>query len=144
LWFLGEVPEPRASEVFSALRARFHEDPFALHLSGIGTFPKSGSPRVLWLGASEGAEGLARLHAAIGGRLDPLGFPREGRPYSAHLTIARIKEPLPASVRVRLKDELSGLDADAGRCRVEEITLFRSRPAPKGAVYEPMLRVPLK
>jgi 2'-5' RNA ligase len=144
LWFLGEIAEPKSAEVLNALRIRFEEKPFALHLSGLGTFPKSGSPRVLWLGAGEGAEGLVRLHAAIGERLGPLGFSREARPYSAHLTLARIKEPLPARVRTRLSDAQHRLGTDAGRCWVEAVTLFRSRTSPKGAVYEPLLRVPLK
>jgi 2'-5' RNA ligase len=74
--------------------------------------------------------------------LGPLGFEAERRPYSAHLTIARVKEARKSSGR-RVRDVLRDADADAGRCWIGAVTLFRSRLSPKGAAYEPLLRVAL-
>jgi 2'-5' RNA ligase len=143
LWFLGEVHDDKSAAVLDALRPAMTEAPFQLQLAGLGTFPRSGSPSVLWLGVVEGQEVLARLHEELGGRVTPLGFAPESRSYSAHLTLARIKEPLAGSARSALRAVMESVDSDAGRCLVEELTVFRSRTAPSGAVYEPLLRVPL-
>ena len=144
VWFLGEVSEPRCAAVLAALAAPLHVAPFDLHVSGYGAFPPSGPPRVLWLGVIAGVDELARAHDEVGQRLAPWGFPPEGRAYSAHLTIARVKEPPLGQARTALRQALHAADADAGRCRVEALTVFRSRTAPGGAVYEALQRVPLQ
>jgi 2'-5' RNA ligase len=143
VWFLGEVPEQRSAAVLDVLGPPLSASAFRLHLSGLGTFPASGSPRVLWMGVSEGLEGLASAHEAVGVRLAALGFQPDGRPYAAHLTMARMKQPVPPAVRGVLRAILTPLEADAGRCRIDALTVFRSRTFPKGPVYEPLLRVPL-
>ena len=143
VWFLGEVSDARAGAVLDALRAPVHEPAFMLHLSGLGAFPPSGPPRVFWMGVSQGTDELARLHDEIGARLVPWGFRAEARAYSAHLTLARVKEPPPAAARGAIRQLLRDGDADAGGCRIEALTVFRSRTSPAGAVYEALLRVPL-
>jgi len=146
IWFLGEVRDERADAVLNALRPPLAASSIPLAIRGFGTFPPSGSPRVLWMGVIDGLPQLASANAELGGRLAPFGFVSEaaaGRPYSAHLTVARVKEPVRAADRVLLRNALSSVSADAGRCRVDALTLFRSRTSPKGPAYEPLLRVPL-
>lgn len=143
IWFLGEVSEPRSVHVVEALRPALHIAPFELEIGGFGAFPPSGSPRVVWLGVTAGVRELASAHAEVGSRLEPWGFAPEGRAYSAHLTIARIKAPLAARARALLRDALQATPAEAGACRIESLTLYRSRTSPKGALYESLLRVPL-
>ena len=144
VWFLGEVSEPRAAAVLDTLRAPLAVPAFDLHLAGCGAFPPTGPPRVLWVGVTAGIDELARAHEEIGQRLAPWGFPPEGRAYSAHLTIARIKEPPHGRARAALRAALLEEEADVGGCRVAALTVFRSRTAPSGAVYEQLLRVPLQ
>lgn len=144
VWFLGEVSEARAAAVLDVLRPPLHVAPFELHLAGFGAFPPSGAPRVLWMGVFEGVEQLARAHDEIGARLAPWGFPAEGRAYSAHLTIARVKEPPHGRARAAVREILASSLADAGTCHVDALQVFRSRTVPSGAVYEPLLRVPLR
>ncbi len=143
VWFLGEVSDGRAGAVLDVLRPPLQEPAFMLHLAGLGAFPPSGPPRVFWMGLSQGTDELARLHDAIGARLLPWGFRAELRAYSAHLTLARVKEPPPSAARAVIRQLLRDTDADAGRCRIEALTVFRSRTSPAGAAYEPLLRVPL-
>ena len=143
IWFLGEVSEQRALPILQSLSAHFAEPSFVLRLAGLGMFPPSGSPRVIWMGVSEGLKALARLHEAVGERLVPWGFKPEGRPYSAHLTIARIKEPLPPAVRTQIRGWIHQVPAEAGSCSVHSLTVYRSRTSPSGASYEALLRVPL-
>jgi 2'-5' RNA ligase len=143
LWFVGEVAEHRAEEILRALGRPFIEESFDIHITGAGAFPPSGAPRVFWLGVASGAEGLARLHVEIAVRLRPLGLEPERRPYSAHLTIARIKE-LRGRDYPQLRAALRTIAADAGTYRVRAVTVFRSRLSPKGATYEALVRVPLQ
>ena len=143
VWVLGEVSENRTAAVLDTLRPPLAVPSFVLHLSGLGAFPPSAAPRVFWMGVTRGRQELARLHDELGARLAPWGFEGEGRPYSAHLTLARVKEPPPSSVRAAMRQLLRDTDADAGSCQVEALTVFRSRTSPGGAAYEPLLRVPL-
>lgn len=144
VWFLGEVSDARAAALLDVLGAPLHVPAFDLRLSGFGAFPPAGAPRVLWMGVADGLGPLARAHEEIGVRLAPWGFPPEGRAYSAHLTIARVKAAPQGRARAALRAILEASQATAGPCRVEALHVFRSRTEPAGAVYEPLLRVPLQ
>jgi len=144
VWFLGEVSEARASAVLDAMRPAIDVPPFELHIAGFGAFPPSGPPRVLWMGVTRGLEELASAHDQVGARLQPWGFAPEGRAYSAHLTVARVEDPAHGAARRALRRAIAHEPADAGSCRIQELTVFRSRTSPAGAVYEPLLRVPLR
>lgn len=144
LFFLGEVADERVAAVRAALDVPFATRPFSIDVGGAGAFPPSGPPRVLWLGVREGAPQLAALHAEVSGRLWPLGFEPEHRKFSAHLTIARVRDVGRRGASPRpLREALTGCRAEAGRSRVSAVTLFQSRLSPKGAAYHPILRVPL-
>ncbi len=143
VWFLGEVSDPRAAAVLEALQPPLTVPAFDVHIAGFGVFPPSGPPRVLWMGVTHGLPELAAAHDEVGARLQPWGFAPEGRAYSAHLTIARIKEPPHGAARAVIRQAIAPEPADAGNARIEALTVFRSRTSPKGAVYEPLLRVPL-
>jgi RNA 2',3'-cyclic 3'-phosphodiesterase len=143
VWFLGEVSDARASAVIQSLAPPMTAPAFELHLAGCGAFPPSGPPRVLWIGVVLGVEQLARAHDEVGERLAPWGFAPEGRAYSAHLTIARVKEPPRGDARRAMRDAILAEPCDAGTCRVESLTVFRSRTSAHGAAYEALLRVPL-
>ena len=114
LWFIGEVPDDRAEEILRAIGAPFREAPFDIQLAGVGAFPPSGAPRVIWLGVQTGAEGLVRLHVELAERLRPLGIEPEGRGYSAHLTIARVKD-VPGGERAALRTAFRASSAGHGR-----------------------------
>ena len=144
VWFLGEVSEARGSAILDAMRPVLDVPAFELHLAGFGGFPPSGPPRVVWMGVTQGVEQLAAAHDQVGARLQPWGFVPEARAYSAHLTIARIKEPPQEPARAALRQAIAHEPADAGAWRITELTVFRSRTLPKGALYEPLVRVPLR
>jgi 2'-5' RNA ligase len=139
LWFLGEVDDDRRALVEGAMQRPFEIRSFTLRIAGAGAFPPAGAPRVLWMGVAEGGASLARLHDELGARLVPLGFEREARRYSAHLTIARVKDGS-ASASGILRSAVAGV----GSCTISAVTLFRSRTSPQGASYEPLVRVPLR
>ena len=64
VWFLGEVSDQRSAAILDTLRSPLTERPFSLRISGLGAFPPSGSPRVIWMGVTEGLDALARLQLA--------------------------------------------------------------------------------
>ena len=144
LWFLGELAETRAAAALAALDKPFPFPSFGLGLGGLGAFPSSGIPRVVWLGVRDGADSIASIHGEIAARLQPLGIAAERRPFSAHLTIGRVKSARAGVGSRDVRRQWSGVPADAGECRIEAVTLFRSRLSPRGAAYEPLVRLPLQ
>lgn len=142
LRFLGQTPLHRLAAVSALLRdVGRRAAPFEVEVAGAGVFPTLRRPRVLWLGVRRGAEVLAALAGALDRGLEPLGWPPEGRPYTAHLTVARAEPGPPAAATAAAL-----VEAAAGwrlAWRVEELVLFESRLARGGAIYVPLDRVPL-
>jgi 2'-5' RNA ligase len=139
--FIGEVDGTKASAITDRLaRPPVDIRPFDLTLCGAGAFPRSGSPRVLWIGVCGGREELLAIERDIAARLMPLGVASEARAYSPHLTLARVREP----AGLRTAALLDGLtDRVVGTVHIGAITLFQSTLSPKGPTYTPLLRVAL-
>jgi RNA 2',3'-cyclic 3'-phosphodiesterase len=132
LQFIGDVEPPTVRGVVDRLSPPFEVPAFDVAIGGVGTFPASGPPRVVWLGVTDGGVQLAALARAVNRRLDAIGLPREDRPFRAHLTLGRVKGP----VGPRLRDALAAArDTAAGRCRITRVTLFESRLSPYGSTY---------
>lgn len=146
LWFLGDVDEPRAARLLDVLRQPFRTAPFTARLTGRGAYPASGNPRVIWQGVEDGREGLQSLYAELAARLPALGFDTELRPYSPHVSLARVKDvPRAEAAGLRTVVEASaGGPPDPDPFEVDALTLFRSRTLPSGSEYQSLLRVPLK
>jgi 2'-5' RNA ligase len=142
LAFIGEVDEETGESMRAALERPFALSSFDVHLGGFGAFPPSGAPRVVWLGVNSGAAPLGQLHQEVEARLQPIGYAPERRPYSAHLTLARVKD-VPRGRYGAIRGTLKESPADAGSFVAGHVTLFRSRLSPKGANHEALLRVPL-
>jgi RNA 2',3'-cyclic 3'-phosphodiesterase len=141
VWFFGEVADPAAARLAEHLSPPLGLAAFDLGVRGCGAFPRSGAPRVLWIGTGDGTAGMIAAHARLVERLARLGHAPEARPFSPHLTLARVKEPGGMSRAVR---QVVGKEpAECGRMTVSALTLFRSRLSGRGAVYEPLQRVPL-
>lgn len=134
--FIGHVADEQAPAVLDALRPPLPLPPFDLVLGSPGAFPRSGPPRVIWIGLAEGLEPLAAMHHELNRRLAPLGLPPEDRPFSAHLTLARVKEGSGATRRA-----IAAATAEPVRSHVTHATVFQSLLSPRGARYEAMLHV---
>ena len=110
--------------------------PIPTELRGIGAFPSSRRARVVWVGLDDPDGRIASVANAVASALEPVGFPREQRPWTAHLTLARMR--VPGNVAEVLRHAVPGgtFDADA-------VTLFRSRLARPAPRYEALKRFPL-
>jgi 2'-5' RNA ligase len=139
--FIGEVDAPRASEIAAVLTPPLALAPFDLTLAGVGAFPQKGPPRVIWAGIGEGRDAMTALEREVSTRLAACGIPPEGREYSAHLTLARVRD----AGGLRSRDVLDGAPQQPfGTTRVDAITLFESRLSPKGPTYVALQRTPLR
>ena len=70
-----------------------------------------------------------------------LGIKPEQRPFSPHLTLARIKEPVPLQ---QLRETIARLPSpDFGRFLAERFYLYQSRLNPQGSVYTRLAEFPL-
>ncbi|HNQ24726.1 MAG TPA: RNA 2',3'-cyclic phosphodiesterase [Phycisphaerae bacterium] len=93
LKFLGEVRDGDVPKVCSAVTEAAATLPaFDMTLRGTGCFPPRGLVRIVWAGIDEPTGTVVRLAEAVENRLADLGFPREQRPFSPHITIGRVKE----------------------------------------------------
>lgn len=138
LVFLGEVTEPQLPAITEALTpVSHHHKPFTLTIEGGGSFGSSRHPHVLWAGVSGDTTALGALQAEVAAVLEPLGFPRDKRLYTAHLTLARSKEPKGDAAFLECRRALEG--QHWGEAHVEHLLLFES----KGGRYVPRLKLPL-
>ncbi len=144
LKFLGEIDEERLADARAATgsAARAATAPFLLALGGLGAFPPRGPARVLWAGCGEGAEELVALASAVEEAFAAAGFPREARPFSPHLTIARAKDPDAGRRLVRLLESVPR--EPFGTVTVSSLVLYRSDLTPRGPDYSELLRVALE
>ena len=140
LKFLGEVGAPVLDGLAAELAPRLHSlGPVTVRLGGAGFFPSPARPRVAWVGgAADGAESVV---AEVERAAEAAGFPRERRPWSIHLTQARLKARWPPAAVDRFLEWGEELDLEPFDCR--EVVLFKSDLQPGGAVYTALERLPL-
>ncbi|HTT62097.1 MAG TPA: RNA 2',3'-cyclic phosphodiesterase [Bryobacteraceae bacterium] len=138
--FIGEWPEERLAELRAALAGIPSHAPIPMHIRKLGYFPNPHSPRVVWAGVEAGPD-LAALAAETDRALEPLGLQPEGRPFSPHLTLARIKEPVPLQ---RLRETVVALPSlEFGSFTADRFFLYQSRLGPAGSVYSKLAEFPL-
>lgn len=136
LKFLGEVDEGRIEKIKAILdKIGKQTKPFEITIKDIGAFPKIDLPRVIWVGLDKGAAESAELAKRIEDELSKLGFDKEDRPFTAHLTIGRVRSP---KNKLALKERMQSLSFEL-KARsskiVSSVTLFQSALTPSGSIY---------
>ncbi len=130
LRFIGAADLPLFARVRSAL-ATVRCRPFSLEVRGAGRFPPGGPPRVLWVGLAEN-DTLGLLYREVERALAGAGLEPEGRRFSPHITVARLKEP-------RRPDVAAWLERQGGFAvppfNVEAFHLYSSVLTAAGAVH---------
>ena len=136
LEFLGEISNEMAQRVISALKT-VEFSRFDVVLKGVGAFPKSGFPRVVWIGTEEsGGKLVINLAKKVESALEPLGF-SSNRPFKPHLTVFRIKNKIG-----NITEELKGKGTmNFGKLAVSGIKLKKSELTPDGPDYLDLLEV---
>jgi len=138
--FIGEWPEARLAELVRALQEIARPGSIPISIRGLGWFPNARAPRVFWAGI-EAPPSLAALARAIDQQLAGLGVPRETRPFSPHLTLARIKGTPDLARLRRTIEQLPS--TEFGSFVADRYFLYRSELKPTGAVYTKLAEFPL-
>jgi RNA 2',3'-cyclic 3'-phosphodiesterase len=129
LRFIGEV-EARVAEDVAAALASVRQQRFEIFLNGIGSFERRGQPEVLWAGVAPHDQ-LKVLHKKVDQACQRAGLPPEGRAYTPHITLARLKRG--AGPIASLIETSGGLSSKP--FPVESFCLYESQLTPDGAVY---------
>lgn len=134
LKFFGDIPESAVAGIAAVVeKAAAGETPFFLTIGGVGVFPDRRRPRVLWLGMNGDVPRLLLCQQGLESELGRVGFPAEERPFSPHLTLARIKSSQGLTGLERALEK--GERYAAGEFTASGIGLIRSELTPRGAVY---------
>jgi RNA 2',3'-cyclic 3'-phosphodiesterase len=130
--FLGEVSPGRLPEVRTGIDAAVRGTPLLHFTPGeLGAFPTLPRARVLWAGY-EAEAALELLVHRVEQHMELLGFPGEGRPFRAHVTLGRVRDGarlppdcLPMFEQEPLRGEFSA----------DRLILYESRLGPGGAKH---------
>jgi len=134
LKFLGDISPQQISPIKTEL-SRFLTpvSPFQVTLGPPGVFPDFNRPRTLWVGLEDPEGHLLNLHQQVEEALQNQGFPGEKRPFSPHLTLARIKSPKNKGLS---QDSLESLPRPPLlKFDISSVKLYKSELTPKGSIY---------
>ena len=133
--FLGEVSEEMIGKICNALSS-IEFSAFSITFAGIGAFPKTNFPRVIWVGVNDGINELEKLAETIRSKLSDIGFSPDKK-FKPHVTIFRVKN--------KIEDLASKLDkfssCSFGKQLVSEIKLKKSELTSTGPIYTDLLVV---
>jgi len=145
LKFLGNVQAGRINDIIKVMEQSARGiAPFQLEAKNLGVFPNLKRPQVVWVGLGGQLDQLSQLQQRIESNLVPLGFAVEHRSFSAHLTLARVRNQAYPNERQRLGDLIAATRFDtAYAITVNSINLMRSELTREGAIYSRLGSVPL-
>jgi 2'-5' RNA ligase len=142
LKFLGETESRRVDDIVEALAGAIPPFELSLRVSTLGGFGGA-RLRVVWVGLEGDVEALAGVARRVDGALAPLGFPRERRPFAAHLTLARVRDEASPAERRELVALIQRYRMPAPPSMiVREVALMRSIVGSGGSVYRRLASFP--
>ena len=140
--FLGDMDEQLLDPLLRVVEQAVGSKPsVSVPLERLGAFPRPQSPRVLWVGPSEnweqGVEGkrVIEIHGEIEQACESLGFLREAKPFSPHLTLARVKMGAQHVGVALAKIGVLDQPLSVGSLVVESVVLVKSELKPTGSIY---------
>ena len=128
--FLGETADSRLPSVVEHLNAVRLDEPITLQTAGMVCFPPNGPIRIIASALNDIEGKCARLQQAIDKVCHAAGFPLEGRRWTPHVTVGRVKDRAAGARAIVVAEKLPGLDFE-----VEEFLLMESRLDQRGATY---------
>ena len=146
LKFLGAVDADRVDEVKMAIdEAVQGMTPFGLDVRDVETFPNLSRVQVIWVGVKGELDKLMYFQKQVESNMEQLGFPREERAFTAHLTLGRVHNYTSPEDRRKIGQILGQTTfASANPVRVESVDLMKSQLTPQGAIYTRVYAAQLK
>jgi 2'-5' RNA ligase len=145
LMFLGDVSVKNLEMLEKVLQDEVsNHHSFEFSVGGLGAFPNSRHARVLWVGVEAPAE-LVTVQRGIETAISRLGYAREDRPFSAHLTLGRVsRNATPKDIHLISEVLESTKVGFLGAIQVDAIHLLKSDLKPTGAIYTRIFSALLK
>lgn len=133
LKFLGEIKDEQAVDVCNITGdvAGRHRS-FELEVEQVGHFGGA-SAKVLWVGAGQNCNDLLELYEDLEEQLDLAGWPREGRKFSAHLTLCRARNSKAGTKLAQLIRPYK--DFKLGTMPADSVSVYQSQLTPDGPIY---------
>ncbi len=146
LKFLGDIDAAITGKITAALEAAARgSNPFNIEVSGLGVFPNMNRIQIIWVGLFGELEKLGQLQKRIEANLKPLGFPAETRPFTPHLTLARVRDYARPDERKKLGEIISTTKfAEKHEISVNAVHLMRSQLTREGPIYSKLGTITLK
>lgn len=140
LKFLGQVEKENLPKIIAICKDVLSKyTPFFISFGTLGAFPSLEYPRVIFIGLEDGYNTIFNIANSLEDGLFKIGFEKEKRPFSAHLTIARIKYPQKTkALSPYLSKRFIPFKMD-----VKEIFLIESKLLPSRPIYIPIMQFPL-
>jgi RNA 2',3'-cyclic 3'-phosphodiesterase len=143
LRFLGEIPASTVDPLSTLLAPELGRVPsFRMRIEGVGAFPSSDRPRVVWRGITDGAANLREIADRIEAAVRAVGLPPDATPFTPHVTLFRVRSPRDHDAARALLDGRTA-PPPATDVTVREIRLTESRLTPRGALHRVRARYPL-
>ena len=145
LKFLGDTPTEKLPDIKRALTAVARHAPACTFTVGeLGCFPNPRRPRVVWVGVQEPTGRLAALQDGIEEVMAPLGYPPEGRGFTPHLTLGRVRPGARRDEVSRVGEVVTGKTGEPlAEVSADHFALIRSVLKPTGAEYTTLEEFPL-
>lgn len=145
LAFAGEADEALGAAIVETMTLDIALAPFALAFGGVGTFPAEGTPRILWLGVTEGAREAIELQKSVASRFEAAGADLDRRPFHPHLTLARWRDS-PARGARRRQDRRRAPQSSRRIATIDVagVALYQSRLSSSGPAYVRLAHAPLR
>lgn len=147
LKFLGETDAETIEKISVIMEAIAKSKiAFQINLGGMGTFPNTKFPRVIWAGINKGDNEAKEIVKELEEELNKIGVPREVKPFSGHITIGRLRSN---KNKENLVQELNKLNNNTERDNppaftVTKFILFKSTLTPQGPIYEALKEANLR
>lgn len=145
LKFLGNIPNTHVDFLKQMLtQIADSHSAFDLQIGGVGSFPSGKLIRVLWLGIQPAAE-LTSLQRNVDAGTSKLGYEKEARIFSPHLTLGRVKQNIHPNEMQKIRNALQTFQlGKIPSARVDSVHLYQSELHSEGSIYTKLFSAKLK
>lgn len=145
LKFLGNIPETHVDFLKQILtKTADSNSVFDLQIQSIGSFPSLNLPRVIWLGV-QSSRGLISMQKNVEEGVTKLGYEKEARKFSPHLTLGRVKQNIHPSDLQKIRETLTNFQlGKIDPARVDSVHLYQSDLNTEGSIYTKLFSAKLK
>jgi RNA 2',3'-cyclic 3'-phosphodiesterase len=143
LKFLGNIDVDKVDSIRLAIeQTSFLQKRFMIGISEVGAFPNVERPRVIWVGINGDIGELIKLQKKLDDKLETIGFTKEKRAFSPHLTLARVAERATPQEIVGLSRKLRDCRANKKvEVEVSGLSFIRSQLFPAGPIYTTLAEI---